>query len=95
MLSIVVTKYFSRLLDQSKQPTHELQTTREPPRYPSGKGKKLLRPDEIVNFGESCKLPKFFNKPPLSGAKKHPDFQVTLWLHFVTTNINFAYIESE
>ena len=27
--------------------------------------------------------------------KKHPDFQVTLWLHFVSTDVDFAYIESE
>jgi hypothetical protein len=27
--------------------------------------------------------------------EKHPDFQVTLCLRFVTTNVNFAYIESE
>jgi len=31
----------------------------------------------------------------LSGAKKHSDFQVTRRLHFVTTNVDFAYIESE
>jgi hypothetical protein len=24
------------------------------------KGKKLLRPDEIVDVGESCKMPEFF-----------------------------------
>jgi len=23
----------------------------------------------------SCKIPEFFEKSPLSGAKKHPDFQ--------------------
>jgi hypothetical protein len=28
-------------------------------------------------------------KPPLSVAEKHPDFQVTVCLRFVTTNINF------
>jgi hypothetical protein len=22
----------------------------------------------------SCKMPKFFEKPPLSGAEKHPNF---------------------
>jgi hypothetical protein len=32
---------------------------------------------------------------PLSGAGKHPDFQVTLCHCFVTINTNFAYIESE
>jgi hypothetical protein len=25
-----------------------------------------------------CKMPEFFEKPPLSRAGKHPDFQVTL-----------------
>jgi hypothetical protein len=38
---------------------------------------------------------EFFEISPLLGAKKHPDFQVTLCLHFVTTNVDFAYIESE
>jgi hypothetical protein len=43
----------------------------------------------------SCKMPEFFEMSPLSGAGKHPDFQVTLCHHFVTTNVDFAYIESE
>jgi len=34
-------------------------------------------------------------KPPLSESEKHPDFQVTSCHHFVTTNVDFAYIESE
>jgi hypothetical protein len=34
-------------------------------------------------------------KSPLSEAEKHPDFQVTSCHHFVTTNVDFAYIESE
>jgi hypothetical protein len=46
-------------------------------------------------FPTSCKTPESFEKPPLSGAKKHPDFQVTSCHHFVTTNVDFAYIESE
>ena len=41
------------------------------------------------------KMPEFFEKPFLSGAGKHPDFQVTSCRHFDTTNVNFAYIESE
>jgi hypothetical protein len=32
---------------------------------------------------------------PLSKAGKHPDFQVTLCLQNVSTNVDFAYIESE
>jgi len=41
------------------------------------------------------KKSEFFEKSPLSGAEKHPDFQVTSCLHFVTTDAIFAYIESE
>ena len=43
----------------------------------------------------SCKMPEFFEKSTLSGAGKHPDFQVTSCHHFDTTDPNFAYIESE
>jgi hypothetical protein len=43
------------------------------------KEKKLLRHDEIVDFNENSIMPEFFEKSPLSKAKKHPDFQVTLW----------------
>jgi hypothetical protein len=60
--------------------------------------KKLLNSDmapEKLPILASGKISEFFEKSPLSGAKKHPDFQVTLCLHFVTTNPNFAYIESE
>jgi len=31
-------------------------------------------------------MPEFFEKSPLSGAGKHPDFQVTSCHHFVTTD---------
>jgi hypothetical protein len=31
----------------------------------------------------------------LAGAGKHPDLQVTSCYHFYTTNVDFAYIESE
>jgi hypothetical protein len=40
-------------------------------------------------------MPEFFGKLPLSGAEKHPDFQVTSCLQNVSTNVDFAYIESE
>jgi len=43
----------------------------------------------------SCKIPEFFENSPLSEAEKHPDFQVTLCIQNVTTNTDFAYIESE
>ncbi len=42
----------------------------------------------------SCKMPEFFEKSPLSGTEKHPDFQVTSCHHFDSTNVDFAYIES-
>jgi len=42
-----------------------------------------------------CKMPEFFEMLPLSGVEKHPDFQLTSCLHFVTTNVNFTYIKSE
>jgi len=50
---------------------------------------------------QSCRKQKLWKseitdkKSSLSGAAKHPDVQVTLCLHFVTTNVDFAYIESE
>ncbi len=37
----------------------------------------------------------FKHKFWFSEAKKHPNFEVTSCLHFVTTNTDFAYIESE
>jgi hypothetical protein len=43
----------------------------------------------------SYKMSEFFKKSHLSGLKKHPNFQVTSCHHFVTTNVNFAYTESE
>ena len=49
----------------------------------------------IDSFTLSCKIPEFFEKSHLSGAGKHPDFQVTSCLHFDTTYANFAYIASE
>jgi len=64
-------------------------------RYPSDKRKKLLRSDEIFEVRESCKIPEFSEKSPLSGAEKHRNFQVTSCHPFVSTNVDFAYIESE
>ena len=40
-------------------------------------------------------MPEFLQKSPLSEAEKHPDFQVTLCHQNVSTNVDFAYIESE
>jgi len=41
------------------------------------------------------KMPEFFEKSPLSGSEKYPNFQVTSSYYFVTTNVDFVYIESE
>jgi len=41
------------------------------------------------------KTPEFFKKPPLPGAEKHPDFQVTSCHQNVSTSVDFVYIESE
>jgi len=36
-------------------------------------------PNKLTNsLTKNCKMPESFKKPPLSRAKKHPDFQVTL-----------------
>jgi len=37
----------------------------------------------------SWKMTEFFEKSALSGAGKHPDFQVTSCLHFVSTDVIF------
>jgi hypothetical protein len=34
-------------------------------------------------------MPEFFEKLPLSGAEKHPDFQVTVCHHFDSTDAKF------
>jgi hypothetical protein len=49
---------------------------------------------------QNCRKQKLWNsditdaKSPLQRTEKHPDFQVTVCLHFVTTTVNFAYIKS-
>jgi len=40
-------------------------------------------------------MPEFLEKSRLSVAGKHLDFQVTSCHHFVSTDVDFAYIESE
>jgi hypothetical protein len=40
-------------------------------------------------------MPEFFEKSPLSGAEKHRNFQVTSCHQNVSTDVDFAYIESE
>ncbi len=40
--------------------------------------RRMVRPDEFLDVRECCKTSEFFEKSPLSGAEKHPDFQVTL-----------------
>jgi hypothetical protein len=44
---------------------------------------------------DSYRMPEFFEKSPLSKAEKHPNFQVTSCHQNVSTNVVFAYIESE
>jgi len=44
---------------------------------------------------DSYKMSEFFEMSPLSGAEKYPDFQVTSCLQNVSTNVDFAFIESE
>jgi len=44
---------------------------------------------------ENCKMPEFFEMSLLSEARKHHNFQVTVCLQNVSTNVDFAYIESE
>jgi hypothetical protein len=34
-------------------------------------------------------MAEFFEKPPLSGYKKHPDFQVTVGLRNVSTDVKY------
>jgi hypothetical protein len=43
---------------------------------------------------EVCYL-QILQKPPLSKAEKHPDFQVTLCIQNVSTNVDYAPIKSE
>jgi len=42
-----------------------------------------------VTLPMSYKTSEFLEKSPLSGAEKHPDFQVTSCHHFVTTDAKF------
>jgi len=56
---------------------------------------KLRKNMENSSILVSCKMPEFFEKSPLSEAEKQPDFQVTSCHHFDSTNVDFAYVESE
>ncbi len=40
--------------------------------------RRMVRPDEIVDVRKSCKIPESLKNSPLSKAKKHLDFQVTV-----------------
>jgi hypothetical protein len=63
----------------------------------SAKQKRINYPPSALkdSIFASYKIPEFFEKSPLSGAKKHPNYQVTSCHHFDTTNVDFAYIKSE
>jgi hypothetical protein len=50
----------------------------------------------VDTAGESCKkILKIFKKSLLSEVEKHPNFQVTSCHQNDTTNVDFAYVESE
>ena len=57
----------------------------------------LIHKTYITNLAHKIRYAtlSFHGKSPLSGAEKCPDFQVTSCYHFVTTNVDFAYIKSE
>jgi hypothetical protein len=50
---------------------------------------------QIAPFSQAVKIPEFFKKSSLSRAKKHQNFQVTSCHQNDTTNVDFAYVESE
>ena len=49
----------------------------------------------LEEFWRNFRVADAIDMSPLSGAGKHYDFQVTLCLHFDTTDVDFADIESE
>ncbi len=49
----------------------------------------------LEEFWRNFRVADAVDMPPLSGAGKHHNFQVTSCLHFVTTDADFAYIKSE
>jgi len=57
---------------------------------------KVLDKTEQKNasFFKICKIPDFSTKSLPSEAEKHQNFQVTSCHHFVTTNVDFACVES-
>ena len=48
-----------------------------------------------LSVQDKFKTQEFLERSPLSGAGKHTDFQVRLCLQNVSTNVDFAYVESE
>jgi hypothetical protein len=46
----------------------------------------------LVNKTTTFSSPKLYPKPPCSGAERHREDQVTSWLHFVSTDLDFAQI---
>jgi len=60
-----------------------------PDKPSSRQGKSLDYEWENGPLVVSCKMPEFFEKSPLSGAGKQPNFQVTLCLRFVSTDVKF------
>ena len=49
----------------------------------------------LISKAPDLSIPTNTTGRDFSEANKHPDFPVTLWHHFDTTNVDFAYVESE
>jgi hypothetical protein len=51
--------------------------------------RRMVILNEIVDVRERNKMSEFFEKSPLSGAGKHPDFRVTSCRQNVFTYVKF------
>jgi len=99
-LSIVVTMYLSCPVAEIVCPTKTSLSTKKSYEYEifymNGEYPQAgINPLKYAPIFMSYEIPQFLKNSPLSKAKKHPNFQVTCCLHFVTTNAVFAYIKSE
>ncbi len=73
---------FARLPRTSQvDPTYTFNPHKDTPKMP---------PFSRVVKSQNSSKTHLFQEP-----EKHPDFQVTSCYHFVSTNVNYAYIESE
>jgi len=46
-------------------------------------------------FLQVIKFLEFFDKPSQSGVEKHPNFEVTTYLYFDTTNVDSVHFDSD